>query len=206
MSYTVNVFTDIESIDLNDRSDLSGLCVYFFCVWVRLSWRMLPTEFGLRQYTTACYYGPCDWQHVGEKVIAEVCLWWWGPSGDRMFSRLREAHRDTQITQNWWLISHTPFTPVCILFSSTAWARAVADSELSPSRCTVLKDSTCLDFRTSGLVRSKSTSHVNSLQSWQTLSICLVDWGESDIGLNVLSALPVMEVLQWLGLDYVFIY
>lgn len=185
------------------------LCLYFlqyFCVKVRLSWRVLASDFGVGQYTTACYYGPCDWQCVGEKVIAEVCLWWQGPSGDRMFSRLREAHRDTQLTQNWWLISHTPFTPICLLFSSTACAREVTDRELSPSHCAVLKDSTCLYFRTSGLVRSRSTSHVNSLQSWQTLSICLVYWGESDIGLGLLSALPVMKMLQWLRMqEIVFI-
>lgn len=126
---------------------------------MRLSWRMLASKFGVRQHTTACYYCPCDWQRVGEKVIAEVCLWWRGPSGDRMFSRLREAHRDTQIVPNWWLISHTPFTPVCLLMSSTTWARAVAERKLSSSHSAVLNDSTCLDFRRSGLVRSRSTSH-----------------------------------------------
>lgn len=115
--------------------ELSVLCVDFsFCAWVR----MLATKFGVRQHKTACYYGPCDWQHVGEKVTAEVCLWWRGPSGDRMFSRQREICRSHRTDDS----SLTPHSLLFVYFSHLQ--PEAADSKLSPSCCTVLKDSTCL--------------------------------------------------------------
>lgn len=108
--------------------------------------------------TTACYYGPCDWQHVGEKVIAEVCLWGRRPSGERMFSRLRHAEKHSQASY-WWLISHT-HSLLSVYFAHLQpkpwrWHR-----ELLLCLWTVLKDFTCLDFSTRGLVRSRSSSDV----------------------------------------------
>lgn len=136
-----------------------------------------------RVLATACYYSPCDWQCVGEKVIAGVCLWWRGPSGERMLSRLRHTERTekVQAAQNRWLISHKPFPLVCLLCSSAAWVRVLTDRGLSPSDWAVLKDFTCLDFKTSGLFRSRSASRVNSLQNWQTLSFYLLHWERESV-------------------------
>lgn len=123
--------------------------------------------------TTACYYGPCDWQRVGEKVIAEVCLWGRGPSGERMFSRLRHAEKHSQALY-WWLISHTPFTPVCLFCSSAARATAVTQGTATQ----------WLDglkgfhlFRLKHKRLSSIQVLLHSQRSCQTLSFCLRDWG-----------------------------
>ncbi len=136
------------------------------CVCVCVCVCELESEFGV---------GPCD-SLLLRPMWLTVCgregNCWSMPVVTRAFrgadvqqTEAHRAHREAQWAQNWWLIPHTPFTPVCLLRSSTVWARAVTDRELSPNDWAVLKDFTCLDFSTSGLVRSRSTSHVNSLQS-----------------------------------------
>lgn len=109
-----------------------------------------------------------------------------GPSGERMFGRLRHAERqqpgpptdDSSLT-----------LPVCLLCSSAARAMAAAAAaavevavavavthrygggrwgsrrELPPGDWAVLKDFTCLGFSTSGLVGSRPSSLVNSLRA-----------------------------------------
>lgn len=137
--------------------------------------------------TTACYYGPCDWQRVGGTVIAEVCLRWRGPSGERMLSRRRHAEPGPVLmTHPSHPVHRCVFTLLISSLSRAGDTRGTATQWLG-----VLKDFTCLDFSTSGLVRSRSSSHVNSLQSWQTC-FCLLDWGgESDPALSVLPAVDV---------------
>lgn len=84
------------------------------------------------------------------------------------------------------LMTHLSQTiPSCLftlLFCSLSkWVRVLTDKGLSPSDWAVLKDFTCLDFRTSGLFRSRSASRVNSLQNWQTLSFYLLHWERESV-------------------------
>jgi len=157
---------DAQSLKCNHTKNLQGsipVKIFSVCVCV---WRVPVSEFWSG---TACYYGPCDWQRVGEEVIAGVCLRWRRAFGgaDVQQTEARKAH-------NWWLIplALDPL-PFCLLGSTARpWAGEWWQTgNRRPCDWADLKDFTCLDLGTSGLVGSRSTSHVNL----QTVSLCFPD-------------------------------
>lgn len=125
-----------------------------------------------RDCATTSYYGPWDWQQVGEKVIAEVCLWWRGPSLERMYDRLRHAER----AQKWWFICHTLFLCVCLCVLQTEHCNKVP-------------------CHTDGLlpvISACGASKTTRLMQWTTVVICNIIHSP-----DVSTALPLVESHSW---------
>lgn len=136
-------------------------------------WVSLKRE-GEGERATACHYSSCDWQCVGEEVIAEVCLWWRGPSLERMLGRLRaalaESHGEPR-TDDSSLTLHS----LLFVYSSYLRRGALTDRELSPSDLAVLKDCGSSDLGTKQL---SSIPQVHSPckttpQNWHVFTVSL---------------------------------